>query len=260
MGNTATAEQIEKAAGLIVHAQRVVIFTGAGVSTESGIPDFRSPGGIWERFDPDEFTYDKFLNRPECRKKFWQLFRDETFRTARPNPAHYAIADLERLGKLDCIITQNIDNLHQEAGNSPERVIELHGTMKLAKCLECGKRYPFEQIEQLLDHGVETPRCMECNGLLKSATISFGEPMPVRETEEAQRRASACDLFLVIGSSLVVYPAAHMPRYAVESGAKLIIVNLDPTHLDSYANVLIHGKAGEAMSMVVERVKAKMGV
>ncbi len=250
---------LEKAADLVVQAKRIVVFTGAGVSTESGIPDFRSPGGIWERFDPEEFTYDKFLTSPEARRKFWELFKDKTFRGARPNAAHYAIAELERMGKLDCVITQNIDNLHQEAGNSPERVLELHGTMKYAKCLECGKRYPREEIELLLDQGVDTPRCNECNGLLKAATISFGEPMPVRETDEARRRSSQCDLFIAIGSSLVVYPAAYMPRYALEAGARLILVNLDATHLDSHADVIIRARAGEAMARLIERVKAKMG-
>lgn len=252
-------QQIEKAAELVLQARRIVVFTGAGISTESGIPDFRSPGGIWTRFDPDEFTYQKFLTSPEARKKFWQLFRDKTFQGAQPNAAHYAIAELERLGKLDCVITQNIDNLHQAAGNSPERVLELHGTMKYVKCLDCGKRYPREEIERLLDQEVETPRCNECQGLLKSATISFGEPMPVRETTEAQQRSMECDLFIVIGSSLVVYPAAYMPQYALQAGAKLILINLDATHLDSQAEVVIRGRAGEAMSRLLERVKAKMG-
>lgn len=250
---------IEKASDLVVQARRIVVFTGAGVSTESGIPDFRSPGGIWERFDPEDFTYQKFLTSPEARTKSWGLFRDPTFRTARPNAAHYAIAELERLSKLDCVITQNVDNLHQQAGNSPERVIELHGTMRYAKCLECGKRYPNEEIELLLDQGMETPRCYECNGLLKAATISFGEPMPAQETAEAQRRSSQCDLFIAIGSSLVVFPAAYMPRYAVEAGARLILVNLDATHLDSLADVVIRARAGVAMSRLLELVKAKMG-
>ncbi|MDO8688606.1 MAG: NAD-dependent deacylase [Dehalococcoidia bacterium] len=259
MSDTELEQRIEEAADLVVSAGRIVVFTGAGVSTESGIPDFRSPGGIWDRFDPDEFTYERFLTSPEARSKFWQLFRDRTFRSARPNAAHFAIVELERMGKLDCVITQNIDNLHQEAGSSPDRVIELHGTMKYAKCLGCGKRYPREEIELLLDQGIDTPRCDECNGLLKAATISFGEPMPLRETSEAQRRSSQCDLFIAIGSSLVVYPAADMPRYAYEAGARLILVNLDSTHLDSCADVVVRGKAGEALSRIIERVKAKFG-
>lgn len=252
-------ELIEKAADLVVGARRIVVFTGAGVSTESGIPDFRSPGGIWDRFDPEDFTYEKFLTDPEARRKSWQLFRDKTFAGARPNVAHYAIAELEALGKLDCVITQNVDNLHQEAGNSPDKVIELHGTMKAVKCLDCGKRFSREEIEGWLDRGIETPRCDQCHGLLKAATISFGEPMPVQETAEAQRRSGECDLFLAIGSSLVVYPAAYMPRYALQAGAKLILINLAETHLDPQADVLIRCKAGEAMSRLLGRVKAKMG-
>jgi NAD-dependent deacetylase len=259
MTNPELDESIEKAAELILQSKRIVVFTGAGVSTESGIPDFRSPGGIWERFNPDDFTYQKFLSDPEARRKSWQLFRDKTFAQAQPNPAHYAIAELERMGRLDCVITQNVDNLHQQAGNSEDRVIELHGTMKYAKCLDCGKRFPREEIERLLDAGVETPLCDACNGLLKAATISFGEAMPVQETTEAQRRSLECDLFIVIGSSLVVYPAAYMPRYALQGGAKLIIINMSETHLDSHAAVLIRGRAGETMSRVMERVRARMG-
>ncbi|MDP2726956.1 MAG: NAD-dependent deacylase [Dehalococcoidia bacterium] len=252
-------KQLEKAAELVLGARRIVVFTGAGVSTESGIPDFRSPGGIWDRFDPNDFTYDKFLTSPEARKRSWRLFRDKTIMGAQPNAAHYAIAELERLGKLDCVITQNIDNLHQEAGNSPDKVIELHGTMKYAKCLDCGRRFPREDIEKLLDEGIESPRCNVCNGLLKAATISFGQPMPERETAEAQRRSTECDLFIAIGSSLVVYPAAYMPRYALQSGAKLIIINLSETELDSQAAVLIRSKAGEAMSGILERVEIRIG-
>ncbi|HLE80566.1 MAG TPA: NAD-dependent deacylase [Dehalococcoidia bacterium] len=250
--------ETEKAADLVLQARKIVVFTGAGVSTESGIPDFRSPGGIWDRFDPEDFTYDKFLTSPEARKRFWQLFRDKTFLGARPNAAHRAIAELESLSKLDCVITQNIDNLHQEAGNSPDKVIELHGTMKYCKCLDCGKRFTREEIEGQLDLGIETPRCDECNGLVKSATISFGEAMPVRETAEAQRRSAECDLFIAIGSSLVVYPAAYMPLHALQAGAKLIIINLDDTHLDGQADVVIRAKAGDAMSRILELVKSKM--
>lgn len=259
MGDLDLEQQVEKAADLVLQARRIVVFTGAGVSTESGIPDFRSPGGIWDRFDPEDFTYEKFLTDPEARRKSWQLFRDKTFAGARPNAAHYAVAELERLGKLDCVITQNVDNLHQQAGNSPDRVIELHGTMQWAKCLDCGKRFPRALIEGWLEQGIETPRCDQCNGLLKAATISFGEPMPVRETTEAQRRSMECDLFIVIGSSLVVYPAAYMPRYALQAGTKLILINLAETHLDSQAEVLIRGKAGEAMSRLLGRVRTKMG-
>lgn len=252
-------ELVDHLADLIINARRIVVFTGAGVSTESGIPDFRSPGGLWDRFNPDDFTYQKFLTSEESRKKAWRLFRDKTFVEARPNPAHYAIAELERIGKLDYVITQNVDGLHQQAGSSEDKVIQLHGTMKWVRCLQCGKRFPRDEIEQWLDHGVQVPHCDECAGLLKSETVSFGQPMPVRETTQAEERSRQCDLFIVVGSSLVVYPAAQMPRYALQGGAKLVIINLAGTDLDGYATLAIRGKAGEVMSRVVERVKSKLG-
>ena len=250
-------ELIEQVADLIVQSKKIVVFTGAGVSTESGISDFRSPGGIWTRYNPNDFTYQKFLADPEARKKAWGLYRELWKSGAKPNRAHHAIAELEKLGKLDCVITQNIDNLHQAAGNSTGKVIELHGTIKWVKCLACSKRYPYEEIEKRLEQGEETPDCEECHGILKTATISFGEAMPVKETAEAERRSSNCDLFIAIGSSLVVYPAAYMPDYALESGAKVVIINLEPTSIDRRATVSIRGKAGEAMSKIMERVKEK---
>lgn len=249
---------MDKVADLIAAAKRVVVFTGAGVSTESGIPDFRSPGGIWTRYNPDDFTYQKFIADPEARKKAWGLYQELWKGDAKPNNAHYAIAELEKMGKLDCVITQNIDYLHQKAGNSEGRVIELHGTIRWVVCLNCGKRYPSEQIKERLDRGEESPMCNDCRGILKTATISFGQAMPVKEMREAEYHSRNCDLFIVIGSSLVVYPAAYMPTYAVESGAKLVIINSSPTPLDHYAAVLIQAKAGETMPGIVERVKRRV--
>jgi len=165
----------ERVADLIINAQRVVVFTGAGISTESGIPDFRSPGGIWERFDPDDFIYQKFIKDPEARRKQWQMLREGGLATeAKPNPAHYAIAELDRLGKLDCVITQNVDNLHQKAGVPADRVFELHGNMQWAVCLSCGRRYPFEQVRLRLDKGEEIPDCEACHGILKPSVVLFG--------------------------------------------------------------------------------------
>lgn len=252
-------ELIEETVELILSAKKVVVFTGAGVSTESGIPDFRSPGGLWTKYNPDDFTYQKFLGDPEVRKRSWQMF--SMFRMidlVQPNPAHYAIAELDKMGKLDCVITQNVDGLHQRAGVPEEKVIELHGTLKFVKCLGCGKRYPIEEIAKRLEAGVEEPVCDDCGGMLKSATISFGEPMPVAETREAERRSRECDLFIVIGSSLVVYPAAYMPIYAMESGVKLVIINVGTTAMDRYAHVHMNEKAGEVMSKIVERVKSRL--
>ena len=247
-------------ADLIINAKRTVVFTGAGVSTESGIPDFRSPGGIWSRFDPDDFTIQKFLRDPEARKKHWQLLGEGGITTeAKPNPAHYAIVELDRLGKLDCVITQNVDNLHQKAGVPDDKVFELHGNMLWAVCLGCGKRYSFEQIKARLDRGEEIPDCEVCHGILKPDAVFFGEQLPPKVLQEATFRSRNCDLFIVIGSTLVVYPAAYMPIYAVDANAKLVIINLSSTPMDNQATVLINAKAGETMSRVIQRVRETIG-
>lgn len=248
-----------KAAELIVTAKKLVVFTGAGISTESGIPDFRSPGGIWSRFDPEDFTYQKFTTDPEARRKQWRMLGEGHLTTdAQPNPAHYAIAELDRMGKLDCVITQNVDNLHHKAGVPAEKVFELHGNVQWAICLDCGRRYPFEHIKARWEAGEEIPDCEECGGMLKPDAVLFGEQLPAAVLEEASRRSSQSDLFIVVGSTLIVYPAAYMPAYALRGGAKLIIVNLSDTPLDPQADVIIRTKAGEAMSKIVERVKDKM--
>jgi len=250
----------EKAADLIHKSRRLVVFTGAGISTESGIPDFRSPGGIWDRFDPDDFTIDKFLNNPESRRKQWYILKEGLLTDkAMPNAAHFAIAELYRLGKLDCVITQNIDNLHQKAGVPDDRVFELHGNMQWAICLGCGRRYPLGEIKSRLDNGEEIPDCEDCRGMLKPDIVMFGEKLPPRVWSEASRRSMASDLFIVIGSTLVVYPAALIPLYAVESGARLIIVNLSSTPMDDQAAVLIRAKAGETMAKIAEKVKERVG-
>jgi NAD-dependent deacetylase len=246
-------------AELIIDAKKLVVFTGAGISTESGIPDFRSPGGIWSRFDPDDFTYQKFIRDPEARRKQWRMLGEGHLTTmAKPNAAHYAIAELDRLGKLDCVITQNVDNLHQKAGVPADKVFELHGNMQWAVCLSCGQRYPFEQIKVRLDKGEEIPDCEVCHGMLKPNAVLFGEQLPQDVLEEASHRSSNCDLCIVIGSTLVVYPAAYMPIYAHQAGARLVIINLSSTPMDREATVLIRARAGEAMSKIVASLKEKM--
>jgi len=259
MGKDEISEIAELLSGLIVESNLCVIFTGAGISTASGIPDFRSPGGIWSRYDPDEFTYQKFMESEENRRKRWKMFKETTnlFKTA-PNAAHIAIADLERIGKLDCVITQNIDNLHQTAGNS--KVIELHGNALWIKCLDCGARYTRDEIQQRLEAGEVIPACSKCNGMLKSATVMFGESMPEKETREAYERSQNSDLFFVIGSSLVVQPAASMPLHAKRSGAKLVILNLSSTPLDQLADVVAPYPATDIMPSVVERVRQKLNM
>lgn len=254
-------EQIERLADMIAYSSRVVIFTGAGVSTESGIADFRSPGGIWEQYDPAEFTYERFLASAENRKMHWQFYRDGTLgkEDTQPNPAHYAIAEMDKMGKLDCLITQNVDNLHQKAGLPDEKVLELHGNMRWVKCLGCGDRTPMDEVvKRAEERNLEEPRCEQCGGILKPQGIFFGESLPEETLREATNHSTNCDLFIVIGSTLVVTPAAYMPSYALQGGARLVIVNLTSTPLDRQATMIIQDKAGEVMPKVVERLKEKL--
>jgi NAD-dependent deacetylase len=243
-----------RVAELILCSKRAVVFTGAGVSTESGIPDFRGPGGLWERYDPGDFTIERFLKSPESRQRIWHAL-GELLRETRPNAAHWAIAELEKLGKLDCVITQNVDGLHQQAGNSDQRVFELHGSLRQAICLSCGERYPMEHVRRLLPSGV-APTCEKCQGMLKPSAVFFGEALPQDEVKESIRRSRTSDLFVVVGSTLTVYPAAYMPVYAVEAGARLVIINLGPTPMDKLAAVVLRQKAGEALPRIVEKVRA----
>jgi NAD-dependent deacetylase len=251
-------EKIGQVAEGILNAKKVVVFVGAGLSTESGIPDFRSPGGVWDKYDPEDFYFQNFISKKEAREKYWQMATEmyESMKDALPNAGHVAIADLERLGKLDCLITQNIDGLHFKAGNSEEKVLELHGTAMHVACLSCHKRYEREGVQDRIARGDSAPCCDVCGGLLKPATISFGQSMPERETAEAYRRSETCDLFMVIGSSLVVQPAAHMPVIAKRGGAKLVIINRDDTACDDIADILVRGPAGQIMAAILEKVKA----
>ncbi len=239
---------IKRAADLIMNARRITVFTGAGMSTESGIPDFRSPGGIWSKADPQDFTIQRFMSSSESRRKHWKLFSDYgLMRDIKPNPGHYALAELEKLGKLQCVITQNIDNLHQKAGCSEDRVLELHGSMQRVICTKCKTTRPIEE-----------PVCQSCGGILKPDAVLFGEMLPQQVLTSASEYARASDLFIVVGSTLVVYPAAFMPVYALEAGAKLIIINLSPTPLDEYADVRISGKAGVYLPVIAAQVKEGM--
>lgn len=261
-GGKTQEELIDELVDLIVESQRLVVFTGAGISTESGIPDFRGPDGLWTKFDPDDFTYQKFVSDPEARKRIWGMQKSVGFGLSdlEPNPAHHAVAELEKLGKLDCVITQNVDGLHQKAGNSEDKVIQLHGNMQWVKCLTCGARHRYEEVEKWVASGVEVPECVQCGGILKPDAVFFGEAMPVQETMEAERRSRMCDLCIVIGSSLVVYPAALMPQYALSSGAKIVIINEGETGLDHAAHIRISAKAGEVMSQVLQRVKKRLSI
>jgi NAD-dependent deacetylase len=269
-------DDVRRLAARFADARRAVAFTGAGVSTESGIPDFRSPGGLWDRFGrwpgglgprtasgfahPREFTYQSFVGSAEGRRRYWALGRVAypVIRAAAPNAAHRALAELHRLGRLDCCITQNIDNLHQRAGLPPDAVIELHGNATRARCLDCGAAYTRDELHARLEEGVDVPDCGTCGGVVKPHTILFGEAMPKTEVEEARRRAGAADLFVVLGSSLVVYPAAYVPIHARRAGATLAIVNLEPTPLDGEADLVIRAPAGQVMAAVLDEVRARL--
>jgi NAD-dependent deacetylase len=236
--------------GLIDASRRLVVFTGAGISTESGVPDFRSPGGVWSRMKPIYFQ--DFVASEERRREAWtRTFSGAAGWTgAKPNAGHFAVARLVASGKASSVITQNVDNLHQDAGVPPDKVIELHGNASHAACLECGLRHEFAELKQpFLERG-EIPVCRVCGGLVKSATISFGQPMPAEAMARAEAEAAACDLFLVLGSSLVVYPAAGLPLFAKGSGACLAIVNREPTEQDGVADLVLHDEIGPVMSEV----------
>jgi len=253
-------DNIKAVADMILRSKKLVVFTGAGISTESGLSDFRSPGGLWEQFDPSEFNYQNFLSSEESREKMWAFSRMlyPEVKQAKPNAAHLAVAELYKLGKLEAVITQNVDFLHQRAGVPEEKVIELHGTLRWVVCLNCGQKFPRERIQKRLEAGEKVPRCDFCGGITKAATVAFGQPMPEAETRQAEQASAASDLFLVAGSSLLVYPAAQMPLIAKQNGARLVIINLTETPHDSYADIVIHEKAGKALSEIVARVKAKL--
>lgn len=255
-------KKLTQVAQWITTSKKVIVFSGAGLSTESGIPDFRSPGGVWDKYNPEDFYFQNFLASEASREKYWQMATEmwEPIKKAPPNPAHLAIAEFEKLGKLDCVITQNIDGLHFKAGNSEEKVLQLHGTAIFVSCLSCKKRYDREEIQERIKKGQRAPRCDDCGGLLKPATISFGQSMPEKETQEAYHRSSLCDLFIVIGSSLVVQPAASMPLVAKRNGARLVIINRDPTPYDDMADIVIHDQAGPTMASILNLVKQGLGI
>jgi len=238
-------------ASLLAGAKRIVVFTGAGISTESGIPDFRSPGGIWTRMAPIEFQ--DFLSSAELRRESWRrrFAMEEMFQRVTPNAGHKAVAQLIAHGRASHVITQNIDNLHQDSGVPGERVIELHGNTRYAKCLDCGTRSELEPIRIRFEANGEAPDCDACGGLLKTATISFGQAMPEIEMARAETATLACDLFLVLGSSLVVYPAAGFPLLAKRRGAKLVIINRERTPQDELADLAIRTDIGPTLSKAV---------
>ena len=233
---------------LIEGSQRIVPFTGAGISTESGIPDFRSPGGIWAKMQPIRF--DDFLASQEMRDESWRRRFDmeDKFGGARPGRGHRALASLYRAGKVPGLITQNIDNLHQASGIAGNDIVELHGNTTYATCLDCAKRYKLAWVREKFEaSGQRSPDCA-CGGFIKTATVSFGQAMPVEAMERAEELARDCDLFLAIGSSLVVWPAAGFPLMAKRNGAALVIINREPTEFDELADLVVRNDIGDALA------------
>ncbi len=249
--------QVKTAAEMIRNSTLLVAFSGAGISTESGLSDFRSPGGLWDRYRV--VTYPEFLRSHEARREYWSMRREliPGLLAARPNPAHEALAELEQQGKLHGVITQNIDGLHQDAGS--REVIELHGTNRSAACLSCGKQWPIEEIQLRLEGGDLDPHCDQCDGLIKPETVSFGQSMPKEFLDKAMQLAENCDLMLMIGSSLEVQPAAALPIIAHEGGAKLIFINRDPTQFDEFADLLVHSSAGDFLAEVLDELEFSPG-
>jgi NAD-dependent deacetylase len=243
-------------ARLLDRARRAVVFTGAGISTESGIPDFRSPGGVWSRIKP--IMFDEFIGSRAMRREAWTRVFNRTagWTGASPNAGHHAVAQLVASGKVSAVITQNVDNLHQESGAPAEKVIELHGNATYAKCLDCETRYEIEPLRPRWEAD-EDIVCESCGGLIKTATISFGQPMPEAEMIRATHEARMCDFFLVLGSSLVVYPAAGLPVLAKSSGAPLAIVNREPTEQDDIADLVLRGEIGPLMTEALALMSAQ---
>jgi NAD-dependent deacetylase len=245
---------LDLVADMIRGSERLVAFTGAGISTESGIPDYRGPNGVWARQAIPHI--DTIRHDMASRLEHWQERRHRypEMLAREPNAGHLALADLEARGYLLAIVTQNIDGLHQKAGNHAERVIELHGSTHVLRCLSCGRTWKGEDVQRRLDAGEVDPRCEVCGGVLRTGTILFGEALPEQALRTAHALARAADVMIVVGSSLVVNPAARLPAIAHERGAKLVIINQSSTPLDGLADVRIHGAAGEALRGIVERL------
>jgi NAD-dependent deacetylase len=231
---------------LIGTARRIVPFTGAGISTESGIPDFRSSGGLWTKNKP--IPFDDYMASAEARDEAWRrrFAIEDTFAQARPGRGHLALASLYRAGKVPALVTQNIDDLHQASGIAPRDVVELHGNTTYAVCLACETRHELSGIKQKFDANGCAPDC-SCGGIIKTATVSFGQAMPAEAMQRAQALAACCDLLLVVGSSLVVWPAAGIPLLAKRNGAALVIINREPTEFDEFADLVVRNDIGDAL-------------
>jgi NAD-dependent deacetylase len=247
------ADQVQRARQLIDAAAAVTVLTGAGISTDSGIPDFRGPNGVWTRNPRAErlSSLEHYLADPEVRRLAWQSRLTSPTWQAQPNAGHRAIVELERRDKLHTLVTQNIDELHQRAGTSPDKVVEIHGTMRHVVCMSCGARQPMETVLERVRGGEDDPACRDCGGILKSATISFGQNLVERDLYRAQRAAEECDLLLAVGSSLSVYPAAGLVPIAAQRGAAIVIVNGEPTPYDDLADAVVDQPISEVLPTIL---------
>jgi len=247
---------LDRIAAMLRNAKHVVVLTGAGISTESGIPDFRGPNGMWTKDPAAEktATLDYYMGDPAVRRRAWQNRLKGNYFSARPNAAHRALVDLEQKGALQFLVTQNVDGLHHAAGQSPEIVVEIHGNVREVKCMTCPWRGPMEETLDRVRAGEADPACTECGGILKSATISFGENLVAEDLERSQREAAQADVFLALGTSLVVYPAAALPEVALRTGAQLVVCNAEETPFDPYADAVLREQLGELVPALAELV------
>jgi NAD-dependent deacetylase len=257
-GSGAEPPSLDQARALVQQARRVVVLTGAGISTDSGIPDFRGPDGVWTKNPEAEklATLDVYLSDPDVRKRSWQNRLTSPMWRSEPNAGHRALVELERSGRLDTLVTQNIDGLHRRAGTDPARLVEIHGTSLDVVCMTCGDRQPAEPVHERVRAGEADPPCLACGGILKSATISFGQSLVPEDLARAEQAALACDLLLAVGSTLAVFPAAGMVPLAVRHGAVLVIVNGEPTEMDALADVVVRGSLSECLPALVAGLPA----
>jgi NAD-dependent deacetylase len=244
---------IQQLASRIREATRVTVLTGAGISTDSGIPDFRGPQGLWTKDPAAEklFTLQNYMSDPEIRARSWRTRLEHPAWNASPGPGHLALAELERKGRLDTLITQNIDGLHQAAGTSEDRLIEIHGSIREVQCMSCDARRPMKEALARVEAGEEDPPCRACGGILKSATISFGQSLVREDLERARRAAERSDLFLPVGTSLQVAPVSYLPALALRAGAFLAVVNAEPTPFDEAAGAVVREPIGEVLPLLI---------
>jgi NAD-dependent deacetylase len=247
---------LSEIAGWMRDARRVAALTGAGISTDSGIPDFRGPQGVWTKNPGAErlSTLQAYMSDPEVRVAAWKARLEHPTWSAHPNSGHRALAELERKGKLHMLVTQNVDGLHLAAGNSPERLIEIHGTLRRVVCMACGETAPMTRALERVRAGESDPPCRTCGGILKSATISFGQSLVPEDLRRAEAAAASCDFFLAVGTSLTVYPVAYLPEVVLGTGARLVIVNAEATPYDERADVVLREPIGKVLPELVARL------